>query len=146
MRFHLLLLALVGFLAPAFLHADEKAEAEFIALVREMEASGSMKSVMEIYLPGDAPSDIALSTHKNIESIISRGIESIGFVEIYPNMKAGLTETMTIAGRDYVINVDPYKMLEVRYAKKIEGGSSGYSVVVGKKYGRLWIAGFKAVE
>lgn len=146
MRFHLLLLALIGFLTPAFLHADEKAEAQFIALIREMEASGSMKSVMEIYLPGDAPSDLALNTHRNLETIVTRGIESIGFVEIYPNMKAGLTEAMTIEGRDYVINVEPYKMLEVMYSKKIEGGSSGYSVVVGKKDGRLWIAGFKAVK
>lgn len=143
MKIHVILFAIIGLFAPALLHANEKAEADLIALVRKIEASGSLAPLSEVYLSADAPLSMSMSIHKNFEAIITRGIERIGFIEIFPMMKERASKPMTIEGKEYSINVAPYKMLEVIYAKKIEGGSSGFSVIVGEKEGRLWIAGLK---
>jgi hypothetical protein len=143
MKIHILLITIIGLLTPAFLCANEKAEADLISLVRKIEASGNLTTLSEVYLSEDAPLSMSMSTHKNFEAIITRGIERIGFIDIYPMMKERASKPMTIEGKEYSINVDPYKMLEVVYSKKIEGGSSGFQVIVGEKEGRLWIAGLK---
>lgn len=141
MKTRITFIILIGLFCPAFLQANEKSEADLIALVRKVEASGSLASLSEVYLSEDAPPSMSMSTHKNFEAIITRGIERIGFIEIFPMMKERASKPMTIEGKEYSINVVPYKMLEVIYSKKIEGGSSGFSVIVGEKDGRLWIAG-----
>ncbi|CAA6697445.1 Unannotated [Lentimonas sp. CC19] len=125
--------------------ASDEMEAEFEARFRTFIESGnvSMDALKEVWVYEDTPTKQFIGTQGNLEATISRGLDSLAIVEIYPMMAERIKKPMTIEGTEYVINLEPYKMLEIKYKNKIEGGSAGWSYVLGKSEDKLYMVGLK---
>jgi hypothetical protein len=124
--------------------ASDEMEAEFEARFRTLIESGnvSMNALKEVWVYEDTPTKQFIGTQGNLEATISRGLGSLKIVEIYPMMVERIKKPMTIEGTEYAINLEPYKMLEIKYKNKIEGGSSGWSYILGKSEDKLYMVGF----
>ncbi len=120
---------------------EQEFESRFRAFIDT--ADVSMDALNEVWLYGDTPSKVFLGTQKNLESIVFRGLGSLKIVDIYPMMLERIEGTVTLEGGEYVINLKPYKMLEVEYTEKIKGGSAGWSYVLGEQEGQLYMVGLK---
>jgi len=125
--------------------AAEEIETEFEVRFRTFIESGnvSMDALKEVWLYEDTPTKQFIGTQGNFESTISRGLSSLEIVDIYPMMVERIKKPMTIEGTEYAINLEPYKMVEIKYRNKIEGGSAGWSYVLGKSEGKLYMVGLK---
>ena len=125
--------------------ASDEMEAEFEARFRTFIESGnvSMDALKEVWVYEDTPTKQFIGTQGNLEATISRGLDSLAIVEIYPMMVERIKKPMTIEGTEYAINLKPYKMLEIKYKNKIEGGSAGWSYVLGKSEDKLYMVGLK---
>ena len=123
--------------------ASEGMETEFETRFRTFIESEnvSMNALKEIWISGDTPTKQFVETQGNLEATISRGLGSLEIVEIYPMMVDRIKKPMMIEGTEYVINLEPYKMLEIKYKNKIEGGSAGWSYVLGKHGDKLYMVG-----
>jgi hypothetical protein len=142
MKIHHILPILTVIMSSAFGQISTKEEAAFLDQIQDIVKSGSLKSLSEIYQPGDSPQREVLEVNQSFEALISRGLESAELIEIFPMMKESLLKPMQMDGKSFTLNVKPYKMIELKFKTKIEGGSSGFTLVVGERDGRLWIAGF----
>ena len=125
--------------------ASDEMEAEFEARFRALIESEnvSMDTLKKVWLYEDTPTKQFIGTQGNFESTISRGLESLEIVDIYPMMVERIKKPMTIEETEYAINLEPYKMVEIKYKNKIEGGSSGWSYVLGKSEEKLYMVGLK---
>lgn len=125
--------------------ASDEMEAEFEARFRTFIESGnvSMDALKEVWVYEDTPTKQFIGTQGNLEATISRGLDNLAIVEIYPMMVERIKKPMTIEGTEYAINLEPYKMLEIKYKNKIEGGSAGWSYVLGKSEDKLYMVGLK---
>jgi hypothetical protein len=137
-----LVLCLALFVA-SLAHASEALEQDLITRVRAIEESKDMALFEAVFQGGDMPMKDWVFQAKQFELMIARGIEEITFVEIYPAMLPDIQNGFTENGVDFIPNVKPYKMLEVRFKPGIKNGSAGFSVLVGERDGKLWISGLK---
>ena len=137
-------LLLAALLATAtHLPASEEMEKEFKERFRAFIEAGdvSRQALETVWLYEDTPTREFIRSQGKFESTIARGLETIEIVDIYPQMREGLDDPVQLEGATYVINLEPYGMLEATYRQEIEGGSDGWSYVLGKKDGKLYLVG-----
>ena len=128
---------------------SEEIEQEFIERFEEFIAAKDLnfRKLQEIWIPGDAPVMEFNSTQQDLQITMLSGIKEIQFIDIFPVIQKGIDEGIEIEGERYKVNLPPYKMLSIEYEKEIAGGSGGWSMVVGEKDGKLFLAGLeKLVE
>jgi len=126
--------------------ASEEIEKEFEARFKAFIENKSLnpEELDKVRMKADSPpQNQTLHSMRNFEQAMTRGISSIKLVEIYPMMKERVSKPIEERGVKYVLNIKPYKMLEVEYIEKIEGGSSGWSSLIGISEGKLYLAGFE---
>ena len=125
--------------------ASDEMEEEFEARFRAFIESGdvSMDALKAVWLYEDAPPMLFIGTQKKFESTISRGLGSLEITDIYPAMVELIKNPRAIEGVEYLGNLEPYKMLDIRYKNKINGGSTGWSWALGESEGQLYLIGFR---
>ena len=125
--------------------ASDEMEAEFEARFRTFIESRnvSMDALKEVWIYEDTPTKEWIGTQGNLVATISRGLDNLEIVDIYPMMVERIKKPMTIEGTEYAINLEPYKMVQIKYKDKIEGASAGWSYVLGKSEGKLYMVGLK---
>ena len=130
----LVILITLLFLAGSSLGSEEM-EQEFIERFEEFIAAKDLnfRKLQEIWIPGDAPVMEFNSTQQDLQITMLSGIKEIQFIDIFPVIQKGIDEGIEIEGERYKVNLPPYKMLSIEYKKEIEGGSGGWSMVVGEK-------------
>jgi len=123
--------------------ASDEMEQEFEARFRAFIESGdvSMDALKAVWLYEDVPPRLFSGTQKKFESTISRGLGSLDITEMYPAMVELIKNPSVIEGAEYLGNLEPYKMLDIRYKNKITGGSTGWSWALGESEGKLYMIG-----
>jgi hypothetical protein len=128
--------------------ASEKMETEFLkrfdALIQE--GDFSKEKLNAVWRVQDTPPKLFTQTLDEIKTLKTQGIGESKFHEIYPAIKEGMSQPMEIEGKTYTPNLVPYKMVEIKYSKKISvenGSKHGWSYVLGESEGKLYMMGLK---
>ena len=140
-----ILITITALLLSSSVQASEEMETEFIERFKLFIQTEnlSQENLKKVWLYEDTPTQEFVRSSAKLEATISRGIGSIQIIDIYPALKNGMAEPFEMEGDTYRINLTPYKMLEIEYVKKIEGGSAGWSYVIGESDGKLYLVGMK---
>lgn len=127
---------------------SEKMETEFEARFKAFIEAKNLKPdvLKEIWIIGDSPFSQIHGTQGSLEQTMARGISSFEIVEIYSGMKEGIMNPVEIEGETYQVNLKPYKMMQIEYVEKIEGGSAGWSYLLGERNGKLYMVGLRKIK
>lgn len=126
-------------------------EQDFISRLEAFQKAGDMAQLRTIWYFGDGVDDRGTSLLKSLdasqlEGVILEGIKSVKFVDVYPALQDQVTNGLQIEGGSYIPNLEPCKLVTVRYQNPIKNGSSGFFLFTGMKDGKLMVCGYKKIE
>jgi hypothetical protein len=143
-----ILLSIASLLLSLSCLASPEIESDFLERLEAFVDEGdfSKKKLNGIWLVQDTPPKLFAETLDGLKELKKQGIGEFRFHEIYPSMKKRMSQPIQVEGRTYKLNLTPYKMVEIKYSKKIpaENGSiTGWSYVLGESEGKLYMMGME---
>ena len=128
--------------------ALEEMESDFLERLDAFVNEGdfSKEKLNEIWLVEDTPPAMFADTLAGLKELKEQGIGETRYHEIYPSMKERMSQPMEIDGKTYTSNLEPYKMVEIKYSTKIpveNSSKAGWSYVVGISEGQLYMMGLE---
>ncbi|MEM8550365.1 MAG: hypothetical protein AAGF10_06205 [Verrucomicrobiota bacterium] len=130
------------FTAPLALLADV-AEAEFEQRLRTAHAAGKVDAYRTIYDFTSTPVDVQKELLEKWQALEGLEITQITFRPIPEQMKNLLLRPIKIAGKSYVINLEPLKLVETKYFIDAENEPVAHLFAVGMKDGKYYAPGLK---
>ncbi len=123
---------------------DTAQEQDFKSRLVAFQKSGDMQQATNI-CEYCSPNILTVSDTDQLELVILRGIKSVEFQEVLPGIK-DTKQGVNIDGSIYVLNLEPYKMVVVKFQTTVANASSGFGLLTGIKDGRIMICGYKTKD
>jgi len=143
-----ILISITALLLSLSCFASEEIESDFLERLEAFVSEGdfSKEKLNEIWLVEDTPPAMFADTLAGLKELKKQGIGETRYHEIYPSMKERISQPMEIDGKTYTSNLEPYKMVEIKYSTKIpveNSSKAGWSYVVGISEGQLYMMGLE---
>ncbi|MEM9226663.1 MAG: hypothetical protein AAGA45_01730 [Verrucomicrobiota bacterium] len=128
--------------APLALLADV-AEAEFEQRLRAAHAAEKVDAYRTIYDFTGTPAEVQKELLEKWEALEGLEITQVTFRPVPEQMKTLLQRPIEIAGKTYVINLEPLKLVETTYFIDAENEPVAHLFAIGIKDGKYYAPGLK---
>lgn len=144
-----LLLLLSALFITSCCFADTAQEKALLDRINTMIAQRDPSQIHSLKKSPPVSMEEAVMDENFAQLMMVQGVKEMKFIDIFPVIAAKAEKVVEKNGKKYVIDVKPYKMLEIDLKDANLKGTynGGRAVLVGEaEDDRLWIAGLKEVK